>query len=203
MAMEGELLWQVGRDGRRGKHHSQRSAGEKRQENSGKSCWPGCGRFLCLCCCHLVTGKNKGPTLDWLASLLEPLVKAAGRSLSSNSAWYKATRIASQTIRRAAHGILHRAYDSHSLQQRHPSWRTSTNSALKNNGVFVPADLNTPVLHLNEFAVPEVRVQPPPSSDEGSSPVRELHQMQRLNEAASRSEVAAAMQSEARSRPAH
>ncbi|KAJ7075484.1 hypothetical protein C8R43DRAFT_1183232 [Mycena crocata] len=164
------------------------------------------GFYVFVAAIWYATGKNKGPTLDWLASLLEPLVKAAGRSLSSNSAWFKATRIASQTIRWAAHGILHRTYNSHSLQQRHPSWRTSTNSALKNNGVFIPADSNTPVLHLDEFAVPEVRVQPPASSEEGSessSPVRELHQMQRLNEAASRLEVAAAMQSEARSRPAH
>ncbi|KAJ7140213.1 hypothetical protein C8R43DRAFT_593062 [Mycena crocata] len=61
------------------------------------------GFYVFVAAIWYATGKNKGPTLDWLASLLEPLVKAAGRSLSSNSAWYKATRIASQTIRRAAH----------------------------------------------------------------------------------------------------
>ncbi|KAJ7140155.1 hypothetical protein C8R43DRAFT_590298 [Mycena crocata] len=159
------------------------------------------GFYVFVAAIWYATGKNKGPTLDWLASLLEPLVKAAGRSLSSTSTWHKVTRTSSQTGHRAAHET-HLLENIRKLQ--------ADDIALKNNRVYIPADSNTPVLHPNEDAprleVPEVRVQPPASSEEGSessSPVRELHQMQRLNEAASRSEVAAAMQSEARSRPAH
>ncbi|KAJ7140195.1 hypothetical protein C8R43DRAFT_1109559 [Mycena crocata] len=155
MAMEGELLCQVGRGGRLVKLDI---SGEKRQENIG---WPW---HLCFHRSHLF-----------------------GMVQSDKNCFSDETHLLENIRKLQADDI-----------------------ALKNNRVFIPADSNTPVLHPNEDAprleVPEVRVQPPASSEEGSessSPVRELHQMQRLNEAASRSEVAAAMQSEARSRPAH
>ncbi|KAJ7140199.1 hypothetical protein C8R43DRAFT_1238528 [Mycena crocata] len=177
MAMEGELLCQVGRGGRL--VNSTFLAKSDRRTSDGH------GTYVFIAAIWYATGKNNGPTLDWLASLLEPLVKAARRSLSSNSAWFKATRIASQTVRRAAHET-HLLENIRKLQGRR-------HRVEKQQG-FIPADSNTPVTPPNEDA---------PRLEVPSSPVRELHQMQRLNEAASRSEVAAAMQSEARSRPAH
>ncbi|KAJ7140170.1 hypothetical protein C8R43DRAFT_1238509 [Mycena crocata] len=115
MAMEGELLCQVGRGAGR----------VVKRDTSGES-------------------DKRTLDIDGFYVLLLPYVESAGSS--SDARRFVGRRM------------------------KHTSWRTFTKLRVENNGVFIPADSNTPALHLNEFAVPEVRVQPPPSSDEGPRP---------------------------------
>ncbi|KAJ7140258.1 hypothetical protein C8R43DRAFT_1018085 [Mycena crocata] len=133
------------------------------------------GFYVFVAAVWFATGRNNGPVLDWLVSLLEPLVKAAGRSVKSDTKWYKPTRAATQTSRPADETLLLQNIRKLQLEDVNVK-RTS---------------LNHPV-NIEEALVPEVRIQSPASFDEGS-PAGELRQMARENDAARRSARAADM----------
>ncbi|KAJ7140253.1 hypothetical protein C8R43DRAFT_1018066 [Mycena crocata] len=127
------------------------------------------GFYVFVAAVWFATGRNKGPVPDWLVSMLEPLVKAAGRAVKSNLTWYKQTRAATQISRTADETLL--------LQNIRNLQLEDVNAKR--------ASFNHPV-NIEEALVPEVRIQSPASSDEGS-PAGELRQMAHENDAARRS----------------